>query len=183
MAVVHDLNLVAPFADPVAVLDGGRLVASGPPATALARPIVRAVFALGRSLATNPGTSREILGFETPQPDSPFPTSRTHHASQFFPPRRRGRFGFIGLALAYPVTIDDCGAKLTFDKAPTHAVVHDVDMSEMAFALHLQSDMAGVTGISGWYKVTPAFKAAQEIVSELAPKYPTLETLLAADAD
>ncbi len=88
-----------------------------------------------------------------------------------------------GPALAYPVTVDNCGTQLTFDMAPTHAVVHDLNMSEMAFALHLQPNMAGVTGISGWYKVTPEFKAAQGTVPELAPKYPTLETLLAADAD
>ena len=66
-----------------------------------------------------------------------------------------------GPALAYPVRVENCGRPLTFDAAPQRAVVHDIDMSEMAFALHLQPDMAGVTGISGWYKVSPAFKAAQ----------------------
>lgn len=86
-------------------------------------------------------------------------------------------------ALAYPVTVENCGRTLTFDAAPKRAVVHDIDMSEMAFALHLQPDMAGVTGISGWYKVSPAFTAAQGTIPELAPKYPTLETLVAADAD
>lgn len=86
-------------------------------------------------------------------------------------------------AWAYPVTVDSCGAKLTFDHAPVHAVVNDLDMSEMAFALHLQPNMVGVTSVSGWYKVTPSFKAAQGSLPELSPKYPTLETLLAADAD
>ena len=88
-----------------------------------------------------------------------------------------------GPAVAYPVTVNNCGTKLTFDRAPTHAVVHDIDRGEMAFALHLQPNIAGVTGISGWCKVTPAFKAAQGAIPELAPKYPTLETLLAADTD
>ena len=88
-----------------------------------------------------------------------------------------------GPASAYPVTVENCGRSLTFDRAPTRAVVHDIDMSEMAFALHLQPDMAGVTGITGWYKASPAFKAAQGSIPELAPKYPTLETLVAADAD
>ena len=86
-------------------------------------------------------------------------------------------------ALAYPVTVDDCGRQLTFDHAPTRAVFHDIDMTEMAFALHLQPDMVGVTGITGWYKVTPAFEAELGKIPELAPKYPTLETLVAADAD
>lgn len=88
-----------------------------------------------------------------------------------------------GPALAYPVTVENCGRTLSFDAAPKRAVVHDIDMSEMAFALHLQPAMAGVTGITGWYKASPAFKAAQGAIPELAPKYPTLETLVAADAD
>lgn len=103
--------------------------------------------------------------------------------------RKTGLLGF-GLAMAlaapafaFPVTVDSCGAKVTFDKPPSHAVVHDLNMSEMAFALHLQPYLAGVTGISGWYKTTPEFKAAQGSIPELAPKYPTLETLLAANAD
>lgn len=86
-------------------------------------------------------------------------------------------------ASAAPVTVENCGRTLTFDHVPRRAVVHDIDMAEMAFALHLQPDMAGVTGITGWYKVTPAFAAAQGAIPELAPKYPTLETLVGADAD
>ena len=86
-------------------------------------------------------------------------------------------------AHAFPVTVENCGRTLTFDKAPTHAVVHDLNMSEMAFALGLQPNMAGVTGVSGWYKTTPAFDAAKGTIPELAPKYPTMENLLAAQAD
>ncbi|KTQ96422.1 ABC transporter substrate-binding protein [Aureimonas ureilytica] len=86
-------------------------------------------------------------------------------------------------AYAFPVSVENCGRTLTFDKAPTRAVVHDLNMSEMAFALGLQPNMAGVTGVSGWYKTTPAFDAAKGSIPELAPKYPTMETLLAAQAD
>ncbi len=86
-------------------------------------------------------------------------------------------------ALAFPVAVDNCGRTLTFDKAPEHAVIHDLNMSEMAFALNLQPDMAGVTGITGWYKTTPEFKAALGAIPELAPKYPTMENLLAANTD
>jgi iron complex transport system substrate-binding protein len=86
-------------------------------------------------------------------------------------------------ALAFPVSVENCGRTLRFDKAPTHAVIHDLNMSEMAFALGLQPHMAGVTGVSGWYKTTPAFDKAKGALPELAPKYPTLETLLAAQAD
>lgn len=90
---------------------------------------------------------------------------------------------FASPAAAFPVTVDNCGRTLSFDKAPTHAVVHDLNMSEMAFALGLQPNMAGVTGVTGWYKTTPAFDAAKGAIPELAPKYPTVETLLAVEAD
>jgi iron complex transport system substrate-binding protein len=84
---------------------------------------------------------------------------------------------------AVPVTIHNCGRTLTFDKVPERAIIHDLNMSEMAFALHLQPDITGVTGISGWYKTTPDFDAAKGAIPELAPKYPTMETILAANAD
>lgn len=86
-------------------------------------------------------------------------------------------------AFAFPVTIDNCGRTLTFDAAPQRAVVHDLNMNEMAFALGLQPNMVGVTGVTGWYKVTDAFKAELGDIPELAPKQPSLENLLAADAD
>jgi iron complex transport system substrate-binding protein len=88
-----------------------------------------------------------------------------------------------GEARAYPVTVQSCGHPLTFDAAPTRAVIHDMNMSQMAFALHLQPAIVGVTGISGWYKATLEFKAEQGSIPELAPKYPSLETLVAAHPD
>ncbi len=83
----------------------------------------------------------------------------------------------------YPVTVDSCGAPLTIEKHPTHAVFHDINMSQMAFALGLQPYMAGVTGITGWYKMSADFKQQLGNIPELAPKYPNLEVLLAAHTD
>ena len=68
VAVLHDLALVAPFADRVAVLDRGRLVALAPPAEALAPSIVRAVFAMDSFTATPPGSGRGVLVFHAPRP-------------------------------------------------------------------------------------------------------------------
>ncbi|RCW79337.1 iron complex transport system substrate-binding protein [Phyllobacterium bourgognense] len=56
-------------------------------------------------------------------------------------------------------------------------------MSEMAFALDLQSSMVGVTGITGWYKVDDAFKKQLGQIPELASKEPTVENLVAANPD
>lgn len=83
----------------------------------------------------------------------------------------------------YPVTVDNCGSPLTIEKRPSRAVVHDINMTEMAFALGLQKDMVGVTGITGWYKMSSLFKDSLGNIPELAPKYPSLETLIASDAD
>lgn len=87
------------------------------------------------------------------------------------------------VAFAFPVTVDNCGTPLTFESAPKRAVIHDINMSKMAFALGLQPSIVGVTGISGWYKLGDDFKKQQGSIPELAPKYPTMETLLAANPD
>ncbi|MCY4591209.1 MAG: ABC transporter substrate-binding protein [Alphaproteobacteria bacterium] len=89
----------------------------------------------------------------------------------------------FGTAQAEPVTVDNCGTPLTFDTMPERMVVHDINMSEMAFALGLQDRMVGVTGITGWYKTTPEFDEARGSIPELAPKYPTIENLVAATPD
>ena len=86
-------------------------------------------------------------------------------------------------ASGFPVTVQSCGKPLTFDKAPARAVSHDQNISEIMFALDLQPHMVGVTGITGWYKMTAAFKQAMGDIPELAPKYPTMENLLAVDPD
>jgi len=86
-------------------------------------------------------------------------------------------------AQTFPVTVDNCGETLTFTAPPKRAVVHDLNMTEMALALKLQDRMVGVTGITGWYKTGPEFKATLGNIPELAPKYPTLENLLAVNPD
>jgi len=86
-------------------------------------------------------------------------------------------------AADFPVTIESCGTPVTFTEPPKRAIINDLNMSEMAFALHLQDRIVGLTGISGWYKMTPEFKQAMGTIPELAPKYPSLETLLAAEPD
>jgi len=86
-------------------------------------------------------------------------------------------------ALAEPVTVDNCGTDLTFANVPERVVVHDINMSEMAFALGLQEKIVGLTGITGWYKTSPEFDEKRGEIPELAPKYPTMENLIAASPD
>ncbi len=86
-------------------------------------------------------------------------------------------------AAAQEVTVDNCGEPLVFNTAPERLVVHDMNMTDMAFALGLQDKIVGLTGITGWYKTSPDFDALRGDIPELAPKYPTVENLVAVEPD
>ncbi|WP_254444024.1 ABC transporter substrate-binding protein [Ruegeria sp. HKCCA4008] len=91
--------------------------------------------------------------------------------------------GLAGGAAAEAVTVDNCGEPLVFDSAPERLVVHDMNMADMAFALGLQDKIVGLTGITGWYETSPDFDAQRGDIPELAPKYPTIENLVAVEPD
>lgn len=86
-------------------------------------------------------------------------------------------------AFGFPLTVTSCGRSVTFAAPPRRAVFDDINIAEMAFALHLQPNIAGLTGVTGWYHLTPRFLAKAGAIPELAPKYPSLEQLVAARAD
>ena len=86
-------------------------------------------------------------------------------------------------AFADGITVDNCGEPLVFDTTPQRLVVHDMNMTDMAFALGLQDKIVGLTGITGWYKTSPEFDILRGDIPELAPKYPTVENLVAASPD
>ncbi len=88
-----------------------------------------------------------------------------------------------GGAAAQEITVDNCGEPLVFDTKPERIVVHDMNMTDMAFALGLQDSIVGLTGITGWYKTSPDFDAQRGDIPELAPKYPTVENLVAVEPD
>ena len=86
-------------------------------------------------------------------------------------------------ATHYPLTVQSCNREVTFDKAPLHAVSHDVNMTQMMLALGLKSSMAGYSGITGWKSLTPKLQKQLDGLPELASKYPSVETLLNANVD
>ena len=86
-------------------------------------------------------------------------------------------------AFADGITVDNCGEPLVLDTTPQRLVVHDMNMTDMAFALGLQDKIVGLTGITGWYKTSPEFDILRGDIPELAPKYPTVENLVAASPD
>ncbi|WP_254055633.1 ABC transporter substrate-binding protein [Ruegeria sp. EL01] len=91
--------------------------------------------------------------------------------------------GLTNGAAAHEVTVDNCGEPLVFDTMPERLIVHDMNMTDMAFALGLQDKIVGLTGITGWYKTSPDFDALRGDIPELAPKYPTIENLVAVEPD
>lgn len=92
---------------------------------------------------------------------------------------------FMGLASAASaeISVDNCGEALVFDTTPERIVIHDMNMTDMAFALGLQDKIVGLTGITGWYKTSPDFDELRGEIPELAPKYPTVENLVAVSPD
>ena len=84
---------------------------------------------------------------------------------------------------AAEIIVDNCGEPLTFDATPERIVVHDMNMTEMAFALGLQDKIVGLTGITGWYKTSEDFDELRGDIPALAPKYPTVENLVGASPD
>ena len=60
-------------------------------------------------------------------------------------------------AASAEISVDNCGETLTFERTPERIVVHDMNMTDMAFALGLQDKIVGLKGITGWYKTSPDF--------------------------
>ena len=80
-------------------------------------------------------------------------------------------------AAAHEVTVDNCGEPLTFETMPERLVVHDMNMTDMAFALGLQDKIVGLTGITGWYKTSPEFDTLRGDIPELARSIRRSKTL------
>lgn len=89
----------------------------------------------------------------------------------------------LSQASDFPVSVNSCGRTVTFEQAPQRAVIHDQNMSQMAFALGIQNNIAGLTGITGWYKTSPEFDKNRGDIPELAAKNPTTENVLSVDPD
>lgn len=83
----------------------------------------------------------------------------------------------------YPLTVRSCERDVSFDHAPRRAVVHDVNMAGMLLHLGLRERLAGYTGFTANKHREPWIDQALQGVPQLASRYPSVETLLAADAD
>ena len=81
----------------------------------------------------------------------------------------------------YPLTLENCGAKVTFSKAPERAIGLGQNSAEIMLLLGLEDRMAGT---AFWpSKVLPQLAAANAKVKLLTVEFPTFESILAQEPD
>ncbi len=82
---------------------------------------------------------------------------------------------------SYPLTLENCGAKVTFQKAPQRAIGLGQNSAEIMLLLGLQDRMAGT---AFWpSKVLPQLAEANAKVKLLTVEFPTFESMLAERPD
>ncbi len=84
-------------------------------------------------------------------------------------------------ATRYPVTVENCGHQVTFDKAPKRVVAIGQTQTEILYALGLGDR---VVGTAVWFSpVAKRFEAANAKVKRLADNDPSFEAVLAQEPD
>ncbi|WP_431998246.1 ABC transporter substrate-binding protein [Streptomyces fungicidicus] len=81
----------------------------------------------------------------------------------------------------FPVTIDNCGVKTTYDKPPSRVVTIHQHPAELLLALGLKDRMVGTAFPDS--AVLPELKKDYESVPELAQREPSFEKVLDAEPD
>lgn len=81
----------------------------------------------------------------------------------------------------YPLTLDNCGRKITFDKAPEKAVSIGQNSSEILLSLGLAGKMAATAVWVG--PVLENLKAANETVKRISVNQPSFEAVVKTDPD
>ncbi len=87
------------------------------------------------------------------------------------------------IAADYPVTVRSCDRQVTFEHAPQRVVVHDISLASMLLSLGLHDRIVGYTGFGDSKPREPWVLEALADIPQLASRYPSIETLLDADAD
>lgn len=83
----------------------------------------------------------------------------------------------------FPVTIENCDRKVTFDAPPQRVVVNDVNILELFLALDLQDRLVGYSSVRVDKEIAPEYQAKLEGIPLLAERYPGIEVLAGAEPD
>jgi len=87
----------------------------------------------------------------------------------------------VAAPTSYPLTLENCGANVTFAKAPERAIGLGQNSAEIMLLLGLESKMAGT---AFWpSKVLPELETANAKVKLLTVEFPTFESILAENPD
>jgi iron complex transport system substrate-binding protein len=82
---------------------------------------------------------------------------------------------------AFPVTVENCGQRYTFDRPPSRAVTMNQHVTEVLLALGLVDRMVGTAYLDS--TIRPDLAADYAKVPVLAKEYPSKEQVVAADPD
>jgi iron complex transport system substrate-binding protein len=86
-------------------------------------------------------------------------------------------------ALAYPVEVQSCFDKVTFDGPPKRPVVNDFNLVQTVIDMGLIDRFVGVAGIGGGEKEIVAPPGVMEKIKQFSDRYPTTEAILGQNAD
>ncbi|MEJ8660643.1 ABC transporter substrate-binding protein [Streptomyces sp. MS1.AVA.4] len=86
-----------------------------------------------------------------------------------------------GPAEGFPVTVDNCGVKTTYQRPPRRAVSLNQHATEVMLALGLEESMVGTAYLDD--RILPAYQDAYRGLKVLAKEYPSFEVLLSAEPD
>ncbi|WP_369153193.1 ABC transporter substrate-binding protein [Streptomyces sp. R17] len=81
----------------------------------------------------------------------------------------------------FPVTVDNCGVRTTYDEPPSRVVTIHQHPAELMLALGLKDRMVGTAFPDS--AVLPELKKDYEAIPELAEREPSFETVLDAEPD
>ncbi len=81
----------------------------------------------------------------------------------------------------FPVTVTNCGATTTYERAPQRAVTMNQHVTEIMLALGLEKSMVGTAFLDD--RIPQEYETAYNGVKVLAKEYPSYETLLSVEPD
>ncbi|MFI6484769.1 ABC transporter substrate-binding protein [Nonomuraea sp. NPDC050663] len=81
----------------------------------------------------------------------------------------------------FPLTLDNCGVKTTFEQPPKRAISMNQHATEVMLALGLEKSMIGTAYLDD--KVLPDYQAAYDSLKVVSKEYPSYEALLAEEPD
>ncbi|QES51414.1 hypothetical protein DEJ50_29790 [Streptomyces venezuelae] len=84
-------------------------------------------------------------------------------------------------AKGFPVTVENCGVKSTYQRPPQRAVSLNQHATEVLLALGLEKSMAGTGYLDD--RILPEYQAAYDSVKVISKEYPSFEALLETEPD